>query len=1188
MKPASTPAAHDGIEDERAASSRRCLSAAAVASVVIAALSAATVLADSLDDWNRMKPQVPRSYVAARAAEPPVIDGDLGDSAWASTPWTDPFVDIEGDARPAPIHRTRAKMLWDDAALYIAAELDEPHVWGTIREHDAVIFQDNDFEVFIDPDGDNHHYYEFEMNALNTGWDLFLAKPYKDGGTAEDAFELAGLRTAVAVQGTLNDPSDTDQGWSVEIAIPWAAFDRPAGSVPAAPAAGDRWRIGFSRVQWQTTVEDGRTVKVPGRPENNWVWSPQGIVDMHRPERWGSVVFSEAASTLAIEPTPDPNQLLRDLLMEIYHRQRAYHDRHAAWADELEPLGMARDAWKPVGAVPVISRTAEGYTASLAIVRDGQPFGTWRVDQDSRLTFAPAGDRSQAAPPATRRHADDVDLDRLVTDALGRAGSNRGQLEQALRDVPPSQQESLRFLIAHMPQRDLESLSAAFLLENTDYAHKALAAAPWSTQIPHDVFLNDVLPYASVNERRDRWRKDFFEKCLPLVKEARTPGQAAVMLNQKIFGLFNVRYSTQRAKPDQSPHESIESGLATCSGLAVLLIDACRAVGVPARFCGTPLWTDRSGNHSWVEVWNDGWHFTGAAEPAGDALDAVWFADRASAARRDERLHAIYASSFKQTPLSFPLVWARGNREVNAVNVTDRYTSRGVALPEGAVAIRIRAIDAQGERAAARVVVQQVGGEERLELTTNDERFDMNDHRTIVVQGDASYEIVGEHEGRTVHTRVERPAPGEVITLAFVAAGTPPAAAVVGLLAVSNTPAAEGDEHEASAAAVAALEAYLAQPPAERGTVDDQPFATVALSRDDAAAARTLLIRDHAERIREGRAAEMKAGRLQRGDLEMRFTLEVFGEKPAGGRSMVFSLHGGGGAPQAVNDSQWENQQRLYTLEEGVYVVPRAPTDTWNLWHQDHIDPMFDRLIENLVVFEDVDPDRVYLMGYSAGGDGVYQLAPRMADRFAAAAMMAGHPNETSPLGLRNLPFTIHMGGKDAAHGRNQSAAAWKAMLADLRMKDPDGYPHLVTIHADKGHWMDREDAVAIPWMMQYRRNPFPQRVVWKQDDVTHGRFYWLALDDDQRKGGSEIVAERTGQTIDITSDQVDRVRVLLDDEMVDLDQPVMITSAGRPVISTVVPRTIHTLARTLAERGDPRSMYAGEVEVTLPNEPVD
>jgi len=1152
----------------------RCGFARVLAAVVVAGTCLATARGDSLDDWKRMKVQVPRSYLAARAATPPVIDGELGDAAWEATPWTEEFVDIEGDARPAPTHRTRAKMLWDDDCLYVAAQLDEPNVWATIREHDAVIFHDNDFEVFIDPDGDNHHYYELEINALATGWDLFLPKPYKDGGKADDRFELVGLRTAVAVQGTLNDPRDTDRGWSVEIAIPWTAFDRPAGRAARAPVAGERWRIGFSRVEWQTTVEEGFTVKVPNRPENNWIWSAQGIVDMHRPERWGSVVFSDAASTLGIPPTPDPDQAVRDLLMEIYHRQRSHHDRHGSWGESLEALGMGSDVWKPVGTTPRIERTAEGYTATLAITRDGTPTGTWRVDQHSRLWFTPAAGAATDPPSTPRVGGVEADSAALVADALVRAGANRGELERALRDVPDGQRPGMQFLVAHMPQCDLESLSADYLLENTASAYEALDAAPWGERIPPEVFLNDVLPYASINERRDRWRKDFREKCLPLVKEARTPGQAAVMLNQKIYGLFNVRYSTKRKKADQSPYESIESGLATCSGLAVLLIDACRAVGVPARFCGTPLWADRSGNHSWVEVWDDGWHFTGAAEPAGDALDAVWFGDRAAGAKRDDVLHAIYASSFRRTPQHFPLVWARDERGISAVNVTDRYTSRAVPLPDGTVPLRIRAVDGDGQRVAARVEVTEVGGEGRFEITTNDERFDMNDHRTVVVRGDGAYDVVGAHGGRTVRTRVERPAAGQVTTLVFAAQAAAPVAGV--------EPGADTVDPAASAAAVAALRNHLAKPRPERGAIGDEPFAAVPLSRADAAAARALLVEAHAAMVRETRAAEMNDGRLRLGDLEMPFTVKVFGEKPERGRSMVISMHGGGGAPKGVNDSQWENQKRLYTLEEGVYVVPRAPTDTWNLWHQDHVDPLFDRLIENLVVFEDVDPDRVYLMGYSAGGDGVYQLAPRMADRLAAAAMMAGHPNETSPLGLRNLPFTIHMGGKDAAYGRNQTAATWEKLLADLRAKDPEGYPHLVRIHAEKGHWMDREDAVAIPWMMQFRRDPLPKRVVWKQDDVTHDRFYWLAVDNDRRKAGSEIVAARDGQAIDVASASVDRLRLLLNDEMLDLDRPVLVTSAGKPVVTTVARRTIATLARTLAERGDPRSTFSAEVAVSL------
>ena len=179
-------------------------------------------------DWAHMQAISPRGYVCGRAAAALEIDGKLDEAAWQSAKWTEEFVDIEGDKKPKPRLATRAKMLWDDRYFYIAAELKEPHVWATLTEHDAVIFQDNDFELFVDPDGDNHQYFEFEINALNTGWDLYLPKPYKDGGSADNGWEIAGLKKAVHIDGTLNNPGDTDRGWSVELAIPWSRFSAAA------------------------------------------------------------------------------------------------------------------------------------------------------------------------------------------------------------------------------------------------------------------------------------------------------------------------------------------------------------------------------------------------------------------------------------------------------------------------------------------------------------------------------------------------------------------------------------------------------------------------------------------------------------------------------------------------------------------------------------------------------------------------------------------------------------------------------------------------------------------------------------------------------------------------------------------------------------------------------------------------
>lgn len=229
----------------------------------------------------------PLAYDCHYTPRPPAIDGKLDDGVWKAARWTSDFVDIEniegvdmeGAARPQPRFRTRVKMLWDANFLYIAAELTEPDVKATLTQHDSVIFKDNDFEVFLKPLPETPSYYEFEINALNTGWDLFLAKPYRSGGSADNSWDIARLRTAVAIDGTLNHSADVDKGWTVEIAYPLSAF-QPRQAVPA-PQPGTVWRINFSRVEW-----------TPGNPkEDNWVWSPQGAIDMHIPERWGYLRF---------------------------------------------------------------------------------------------------------------------------------------------------------------------------------------------------------------------------------------------------------------------------------------------------------------------------------------------------------------------------------------------------------------------------------------------------------------------------------------------------------------------------------------------------------------------------------------------------------------------------------------------------------------------------------------------------------------------------------------------------------------------------------------------------------------------------------------------------------------------------------------------------------------------------------
>jgi hypothetical protein len=324
----------------------------------------------------------PRGYVCCRAQGPLKIDGLLDETAWSQAAWSEPFLDIEGERKPPPRHRTRVKMLWDDEALYIGAWLDEPHVWATLTQHDSVIFKDNDFEVFLDPDGDSHLYGELELNALNTTWDLLLPKPYKNGGKAIDAWEITGLRTAVHVDGTINDPRDIDRGWSVEIAWPWKSLgELMAGTVP--PRHGEQWRINFSRVEWQHEVVGSSYRKVAGQAEDNWVWSPQGAIDMHRPERWGYLQFSTAPPGTAAF-VRDPGEQARHLLHQVCYAQQAYKKAHGHWARSLGTLGLARQAGAPPGAVHLES-TETSYEASVA-ERPGAKTGRrWHIAADAHI-----------------------------------------------------------------------------------------------------------------------------------------------------------------------------------------------------------------------------------------------------------------------------------------------------------------------------------------------------------------------------------------------------------------------------------------------------------------------------------------------------------------------------------------------------------------------------------------------------------------------------------------------------------------------------------------------------------------------------------------------------------------------------------------------------------------------------------
>ncbi len=646
--------------------------------------------------------------------------------------------------------------------------------------------------------------------------------------------------------------------------------------------------------------------------------------------------------------------------------------------------------------------------------------------------------------------------------------------------------KALLYLLRHMPEADRAHLPVDLLLENVDLAFQARDTFAWAGEaaLSEDLFYAYVLPYCVFDEHRDEWRPHLYPLSAEIVAGAKSVSEAVQLINEKIFPAVNVKYSTERRAPNQCVSESIKLGKASCTGLTILAVNACRAVGIPARAVGTALWAKGSGNHTWFETFCEDkqWHFTGAAEPDPSGLDRAWFVSEAAKAVSNS-LNGIFATSYERRPLAFPLVWAPQVSTVFADDVTLRYKPKRTSKSPTIQAL-ITAIDA--------------------------------------------------------------------------------------------------------------------------GSRDWDAFADVPLTRSEAAEARKLLWDAHVERIRRERTRETlldKCIRLE--GKEMPFSMQVCGDVPASGRRpVVISLHGGGGCPKHVNDQQWVNQvrdqiegsvftlltilflfqQRLYQdcLPAGcIYVCPRGPTDNWNLWHEGHVDAMLIRLIENLIVLAAADSDRVYLIGYSAGGDGVYKLSPRLASVFAGCGAFAGHPNGEPLLGLRNLPFSICVGALDDAYKRNSVGKEYAAELTRLEKEDGRGGYVSQCVFPNTGHWMNGAESAAVRWMCSHPRVSRPDRVVWKQNsDTVHSWFYNVSTSAPQ-KNALVCVDHTLPQEFVVTQrENAAALTLYVDDLMADLDRDVTVRHGEKVLFHGRVPRTIRSMRDSLEARGDPSMMFDGRIEL--------
>ena len=756
--------------------------------------------------------------------------------------------------------------------------------------------------------------------------------------------------------------------------------------------------------------------------------------------------------------------------------------------------------------------------------------------------------------------ADDSDKGRWwsgkVEEALGRAGGNRGELLRFLGKVSDAQRPAASFLLENMPQRDLESLKADYLRENLRLAFEARTAAAWGKKLPEDVFFNDVLPYMSANEAREAWRPGLREKCLPLVKDCRSPGEAAHELNRKIFKLFGVRYSTKRNRADQAPAETIETGLASCTGLSILLVDACRSVGVPARLAGTPNWVNKSGNHTWVEVWDDGWHFAGAAEPDSRGLDHGWFQGRAAQAIEGSPEHAIYATSFRKTGTSFPLVWAPGVDYVSAVNVTSRYIPAG-AKPQDKPRLLVRVLEgAGGERVVRSVeLIDRADLEKGLRGRSRDESNDTNDILTFKVEKGRAYEL--------------RILDGErVLSREYRCGGDRQDVVSIFLADPSPRKLEEADDKKLTAA----LTGYFSAKKKKRAGWKFS-LALDKLLAGNEAAVRELAWKSFLEApLHSGLKEDFGKHQVRFKTHLSPYTVKNVGKRPKGGWPLFIAMHGGGGTTQQVNDSQWRHMQIYYRDQGSVtgyrYLALRAPNNKWNGFYDDYVYPLVENLVRQFLLFGDVDPDKVFIMGYSHGGYGAFSIGPKIPYRFAAIHSSAAAPTDgqSSAKTLRNTIFTFMIGEKDHAYGRLKRCRGFNEKILKLRGDRKDIYPVTMEYKAGYGHG-GLPDRDKIKSMYPAVRDPVPAELTWEMTDGAVKDFFWLSCPEAYRGRGIDAACRKN--KLVITTRGVETFSVLLDERLVDFSKPVTIELNGRKVSGGKLKPSLKTLVETLSRRGD-------------------
>ncbi|MEM7384335.1 MAG: hypothetical protein AAF514_05265 [Verrucomicrobiota bacterium] len=322
--------------------------------------------------------------------------------------------------------------------------------------------------------------------------------------------------------------------------------------------------------------------------------------------------------------------------------------------------------------------------------------------------------------------------------------------------------------------------------------------------------------------------------------------------------------------------------------------------------------------------------------------------------------------------------------------------------------------------------------------------------------------------------------------------------------------------------------------------------------------------------------------RITLGGDQIDYTLSKFGMPRKFGWPLTISLHGGGDVPEHENDEQWRIQQVRHT-PNGLLLCPRMPKDTWDAWQTDESLAMIDELIRRMLVFHKVDPNSVYLTGFSAGGYAGFVYGAKLADRFAAISSSGGAPSpRMNPApNFRNTPFLFQIGENDTQYGRLKLCRDFRKQLELLKRQDTGGFTFGYREHAGKKHNIDDTDAIA--WMHKHRRNPHPDRIQWELSDSRQKERFWLGID--RPKSGQKVSASIAGNIIRVETENVHRLKIRLNDTLIDLDQPVHIQANGKTLFSGMLTRNLYTMVQTLRERGDYNFIFPVETVVEIPDD---